>query len=300
MPRGLSQQFMDDLGHGFLAPLRQRVRRDGSLCMELREDYLNVYYRGGSLLRLTRTPIGYAARFDEKYFAPGSVRPVDLPDAVRDFCDVDAWLTGLPHLKDAMDVHPKLGAERQAQQLVVADNNTGIAARSTDYFVCDIEYASGFGRFDLVAVHWPSRPATRKRQDGRRLVVAELKYADGALEGAAGLHAHVRDVNACLGDPGKLAGLKDEMVRVFNQKRELGLVDCGLPLVGFSDEKPLLLLVLANHDPDKSAMARLLATLPPSPHADVRVASASWMGYGLYDPKLRTVTEALAEMGAVA
>ena len=200
--------------------------------MELREDYVNVYYRGGNLLRLDRRPQGYTAHFDDKYFGPGSQRPAGLPDLVCGRLDVSAWLAALPHLKNAMDVHPKLGTEREAQQLIVADNNTGVAARSTDYFVCDIEYASEFGRFDLVAVHWPSKPATRKQQDGRRLVVAELKYADGALGGTAGLHAHVHDVNACLGNPTKLAGLKDEMVRVFNQKRELGLVDCGLPLAG--------------------------------------------------------------------
>jgi hypothetical protein len=41
----------------------------------------------------------------------------------------------------------------------------------------------------------------------------------------------------------------------------------------------------------------LLTTLPPSPHADIRSAAATWMGYGLYDPALLTVEQALARLG---
>ena len=43
--------------------------------------------------------------------------------------------------------------EREFQQLMVRDNNFGSIANSTDYYVCDIEYDSDNGRFDMIAVH---------------------------------------------------------------------------------------------------------------------------------------------------
>ena len=49
--RRLSGAFMDDLAQGVLSPLRDRVLADRSLCLEIRDDYLNIYYRGGNLLR---------------------------------------------------------------------------------------------------------------------------------------------------------------------------------------------------------------------------------------------------------
>ncbi len=293
MTRGLSEEFFSDLHAGFLAPLRQRVIADKSLCLELRDDCVNVYYRGGNLLRLARTASGYVASFDTEYFcgrAP-SIAPAPL---VRDAGDVARWLDAVPSMKQAMDVFPKEPAEREVQQLLVRDNNFGAVARSTDFYICDIEYASGHGRFDVIAVRWPSTPAARKRQDSHRLVVGEVKFGDGAIEGAAGLHAHVNDINEHLADPANLAALKREMVRVFNQKRALGLVDCEKDLVSFSDEPPLLLLLLANHDPDKSRLRELLRALPPSPHAELRLASSCLLGYGLYDPAILTPENALA------
>jgi len=279
--RGLSPEFLADLQGGLLAPLRERVVRDRSLCLELRENYINVYYRGGNLMKVSAANGGYAAFFDIKYFEDSA--PIMPSPWLRDASDLAAWLAALPALKQAMDLWQP-GEEREVQQLILRDNTVGGNARSTDYYVCDIEYANHHGRFDLVAVHWPSTSAARKKQDGRRLVLGEVKFGDGALDGTAGLHAHVNDVNAHLAVPENVEGLKLEMVRVFNQKRALGLIDCEKDLVGFSAEPPILLLVLVNHDPDKSRLRELLRALPPSPHAELRIATGSLLGYGLYDP----------------
>jgi hypothetical protein len=73
------------------------------------------------------------------------------------------------------------------------------------------------------------------------------------------------------------------MVGVFNQKRSLDFVNCGNDLDAFSDEPPMLLLALVNHDPDSSKLRASLQDLPPSPHARVYLATACFMGYGLFD-----------------
>ena len=119
-----------------------------------------------------------------------------------------------------------------------------------------------------------------------------MKYGDDALKGSAGIKSHIEKVNNFCSDPDKLENFKKDMVAVFNQKRYLKLLDCANNLMSFSDEQPLLLLVFANHDPDSKRLCRELDALPDSPHAELRVATASFMGYGLYDQGIHTIDEA--------
>ena len=47
--RKLNDIFLNDLKEGGrLFPLTDAVKSDPSLCLELRGDYVNVYYRGGT------------------------------------------------------------------------------------------------------------------------------------------------------------------------------------------------------------------------------------------------------------
>ena len=147
---------MADLLTGFLSPIRERVVRDQSLCLEIRSDYINVYYRGGNALMLRRSAAGYSASFDTKYFS-GPV-PSMPPPLVSCSADVAAWLHAVPMLKQAIEL-AQPGEERDIQQLLVRDKNYGGIARSTDYYVCDIEYANREGRLDLIGLRWCYRRA---------------------------------------------------------------------------------------------------------------------------------------------
>jgi len=144
--RRLSNDFMSDLGSGLLQPVLQRVKADTTLCLEIRNDYINIYYRGGNLLRIRQRKGTYEAFFDKKYsnhgYSPGlSSLPGTGIGAAQ---DLDRWISVIPELKQQMDFwlkdHPK--EEREAQQLIVRDNNFGGMSNSTDYFICDIEYAT--------------------------------------------------------------------------------------------------------------------------------------------------------------
>jgi len=131
-------------------------------------DYVNVYYSGGNLMKVSPMDSGYSAFFDQKYFE-GAVSPISMPTSrLREPQDLLAWLSALPCLKQAMDSwlgrHPK--DEREAQQQLLRDNNVGGQARETDFYVCDIECANDHGRFDLVAVHWPSTSVQRGARGG--------------------------------------------------------------------------------------------------------------------------------------
>ena len=289
--RKLDDEFLKDLKErkGKLFSLTEAVKSDPSLCLELRGNYVNVYYRGGNLMKVTQTGNEYRIFFDKNYFKAGG--KTALPDERE---GIDTWLDVSPKLKQAIDrwFGKRKKDEREFQQILLRDNNFGKIARSTDYYICDIEYQIKCGRFDLIAVHWPSNPTTRKQPNDRRLVFIEMKYGDDALEGNAGLHKHIQDVNSYLSDRTKVDNFKQEMVGIFNQKRDLGLIDCGKDLSSFSNESPILLLVFANHDPGKSKLYELLRSLPESPHAELYVATASFMGYGLYEQGVHKIDEA--------
>lgn len=294
--RSLNQEFVADLKDGILAPLRRAVISDSSLCMELRGNYVNIYYRGGNLMRITQLPKGYKFFFDPKYFS--SKNAVVLPtSSVSARGAVVEWIEFSPRLKQAMDLFFGKSSkdEREFQQLLVRENNFGRVAKGTDFFVCDIEYQEGSSRFDAVAVHWPGR--LRRTTNNRRLVLVEMKYGDKSLPGESGLHAHVADVNNFLSHPGLVEELKDDMVRVFNQKVGLGLLNCGKDLNGFSEELPVVLLVLANHNPRSRILRDELRSLPDCPHGEVRIATASFLGYGLYDQGIHTVDQIIRGLG---
>ena len=295
--RRLDDRFFQDLKDGILAPLTNAVKSDTSLCLELRGDSINVYYRGGNLMKVTQTDKGYSAFFDENYFKCG--KKAGLPANIRSKEDVDKWLGASSDLKQAIDLYlgRKPNYEREIQQTILRDNNFGSIAKSTDYYICDIEYQSEHGRFDMIATHWPSTPSERKNPRKRRLVFIEIKHGDGALKYDAGLHGHIKDVNNYLDDPDKLSSIKEEMIDVFNQKRGLGLICCRNDLASFSNEKPLLLLALVNHDPESSILHGLLDGLPKSPGADLAIATASFLGYGLYDQGIHTIEEAKKRFG---
>ena len=294
--RKLDDVFLKALRkRGSLYLLLDEVKSDPTLCLELRGKFINIYYRGGSLMKIEQCyNDDFVLSFDKNYFTDEN--RIDLPDTT----DVNAWIEAVPKLKRAMDQY--LGKHRndecEFQQLLLRENNYGRIAKSTDYYVCDIEYQSENGRFDLVAVRWPSKPAERRKTEDRRLVFMEMKYGDGALDGPAGIKSHIEDVNRFISDPNRLRNFKKDMVAVFNQKRDLGLLNCAKNLASFSDEQPLFLLVFANHDPEKSKLCSVLGNLPDSPHAELRVATASFMGYGLYDQGIHTIDEARRRFSA--
>lgn len=324
MARGLSSTFMSALQMHTemgLTRLVETVKGDSTLCLEIRENYINVYYRGGNLIKLSEKNGRYIAAFDmeyvkeqtfikgveleEKYefsmqyvvnqhnfqqYALGWV--LALPKVWSSSSDIDQWIQGIPWLKHGMDIwlgsHPK--NEREFQQLVVRENNFGGSAKGTDYFICDIEYDNHKGsRFDLIGAHWPSTSSARKNNGDVRLAIIEMKYMDNALNGASGILDHINKTKESLALP----ELKAEMLNVFKQKRQLGLIDNQKDIGTFSNEKPEFIFVLANHDPDSGRLRNELKQLMymSADELDklpfvIKIATSNFMGYGLYDQSI--------------
>ncbi len=288
--RGLSPKLLHDLKSGRLKPILDSVKQDSTLCLEIRDDYFNVYYRGGSLLRIENWRKSPTARvFDEKYVAEADrdfVRHLPGP-AIETEDEAAHWIAAIPRLKHAMDLWfgKRRKDEREYQQLIVRDNNFGKAATSTDYFICDMEYPYRKARFDMVAVKWRSTTAARKRSDGVGLALIELKCGDGSIRGSAGLRKHVTDMSEFLADRAHVDKLKDELLTVFQQKHELGLIPTRNCVTSFSDDKPEYIFMLANHDPESDILRQELDSISPKdcPGAQLKVATSCFAGYGLWE-----------------
>lgn len=293
--RGLSPQFLEALkGENNqintllgLNRILETVKGDASLCLEIRKDYINIYYRGGNIMKIIEEKGWYTAEFDTNYIVNKGKIPT-LPFKLLNYGDVTDWLDAIPFLKHQMDLwfgkNPK--NEREFQQLLVRENNFKGAAKGTDYFICDIEYANAEGRFDLIAAYWPSSGAERKDNENVGLALIEMKYMDGALTDKAGILAHIQDMKNYL-DPARnnLALLKAEMKQVFNQKQALGLIDNQKHIEQFSDRKPEYIFVFANHDPDSKILydelQKVKAITNDLPF-DLKFATSNFVGYGLY------------------
>jgi len=310
----LSHSFLLALEEGLLSPLRQFLLTDRTLSPEIRGDTLTVYYRGKRLLKLTETPAGYDAVFDDSYILPKQEpwqikfgnKLKELPTSITSSDDVSKWLEIIPFIKAIMDrwLSKYGGLEREAQQLIVQENNQdGKYARATDYYFCDMERVEGDVivdekrrglRFDLVGVHWPSTSKERKQNKGRKLVIGEVKFGDGAHAKEAGLVEHFIGLKAFVDEPDRVEKLKQKMAIAFNQKHQLGFIQCQRPLEtvrGFAGESAPIewLLILGNHDPEKIVLKSELRQLQdyqnstPTPKIQIRVATSSFVGYGLWN-----------------
>ena len=202
MARAISKDFLDDLKTGKLSSLLERVLADNTLDLELRGKCINIYYRGGSLFRITEKGSGtYEICFDSHY------------------CDTEAWrntgiivicnptiqqaVKNIPYYKQAMDMwlHKNPKYEREFQQLLVRENNNqGDISKSTDYYIIDIEYANSKenrkSRFDIVALKWESKSSVRRKPEKCSIALMELKYGDGALNNESGIKKHLNDLKS--------------------------------------------------------------------------------------------------------
>lgn len=286
---------MRELHDGFLMPLLDIVKRDKTLFLSIRNDYINIYYRGGNLLRVERVERKggqYLAGIDIKYLEDKSLKDTikTLNGKPLDQELVARWIDVMPRLKHSMDFwfgkHDK--SEREFQQLVAYENNVGRVAFKTDYFICDLEYARDHFRVDMVGVRWPSSGPERKNANNLKLVLVEMKYGPNAYTGSAGMVKHVRDADAFLKSDIIVQALKAEMMGLLNQLKELDLVRLGKKIGGFSKDKPEYIFLLANHDPDSKKLKNALAKLPAMANAELVFSVSNFMGYGLFKESIHT------------
>lgn len=284
MKRLLSTTFITDLLKG---KLLEYVKRDNTLDIEIRENYINIYYRGGNALKVTE--IGdkrFDYHFDREYLKVATFLSEEIINAYKTKLD---WNNYFPMVKQAMDFYftKYSKEEREYQQLMVRENNYSSTANATDYFIVDIEYDNRKNaRFDIVAVEWKSDASIRKLKNGYKpkLVVIEMKYGDGAFRGSAGISKHITDFNIFSANPQTVEEFKEEMLDAFRQKRQLGLIPClsgsgnSNDVRQFADEFEMM-FIIANHDPASSILQTELNGLN---NHNIKFITSNFTGFGLF------------------
>jgi len=271
--------------------------------LSIRKDYINIYYRGGNILRVKEQHNeSYSAFFDNKYNKSGVPGP-DIPNAIKSQHEARTWVESFQDLKGIMDFyfseHSK--PEREFQQLVARENNFSTIANQSEYFVSDIEFAdSAIGaRFDILAVRW--LVSQRKSNSNCRPALIEMKYGDGVLSGNAGVLKHLQDIDALISYGDKYKALLETMEMQFNQLDKLGLlyfnrVTNWTKIKLDANDKPEVIFVLANHNPRSSKLNTILNvpeidTYDNSPNFDLRFYVASFAGYALHADCMLTLSQ---------
>lgn len=294
--RALSKTFMSDLLNpdGLLHPILDRIKQDHTLMLSIRKDYINIYYRGGNILRVKEQCNGiYSAFFDNEYNKSGVQSPA-LPGTIESMDTSRMWVGSFQDLKGIMDLYFSgySKPEREFQQLTARENNFSTIANQSEYFISDIEFAdSSLGvRFDMLALRW--LVSQRKSTCNCRPALIEMKYGDGALSGNAGVLKHLQDIDSLISNGDKYKALLKTMEMQFNQLDELGLMTFNrvanwTKIELDVNEKPEIIFVLANHNPRSSKLETILNetgidVYDHSPNFDLRFYVASFAGYALH------------------
>lgn len=212
--RKLSDSFVDSLKSGFLAGITQAVRDDHELDLEIRDNYINVYYKGNSLLKLTESAAGrYQAEIHEK-FTEGLVIPSSfvVPETTRGFLDV------IPLLKQNIRKYGKHSLEIEYEQMIVRANNYE-PRNNSEYFVVDRQYTVSAGRFDLTGMFWDRR--NRKKRQKVPMCLMEVKCA--LNQDIAEVHSQLLRYYEAVKP--RAASIAEEGEGIFRQKLELELYD---------------------------------------------------------------------------
>lgn len=280
--RGLSDEFICALLSGELRPFLDTVCSDDSLCIEIRDNYLNIYYRGGNIYRIKHSRKGYFIKFAHSYFGMTSF---DFPQAY----DLAGWHTRLEKLKKGMDgwfvMHPK--SERETQQKITVSN----ASKPADYIIADIEYTAPeqHFRFDMVGVNLCGKP---------RLSLFELKQGDSSVAGKAGITKHLEDVSRAVCNPSLYNTLLGEIQKISEQKQTLGLLPTIENTEFMSQQKPEFIFLLRGHNPKSQVPDRELRKVIESvkylelkASCDVKISFMADDAYTLYASNMQSLED---------
>ena len=249
--RGLHSDKWDNAfgEDGKLGGLIEMVKKDDELVLQIREDYFNVYYKGGNMLRVSSEN---SFQFDYNYYKC----EIDLDTQEQRNKRIDKRRSVLESLKKTRDnkafiadmkklmdkyrkwlerVHNRILHEKDTQHALCISNT-----ESTDYTIIDLEFQVStrkdciyhyepssiprhpgvdvYGkspRFDIIAV----------RNSDRRLCVIELKNGLDALVGKSGIGDHADSFEGSIGkNPLAELMFTKEMEKVVSDKKRLKLL----------------------------------------------------------------------------
>ncbi len=309
--RALSDDFVKRFKpEGDLSKIRNIVIEDDTLDMQFRGDAVTIYYRGCAILNIYNTDnTGCLKPCNKRYVTRTDKKLIDpMVDNLED--------EYFPEMKSAIDKFIskiKSNSETEIQQQIVRENNYSSISNDTDYFIIDIEYKNDAGKeFDLIAVRWDATSYSRSHPNNNSLIIFELKYGVNAVgvskkasDKSATLSEHMNDFNNFMMQSEEVKAFKEDMLKVFQQKRELGLIwfketkrqrEDGITtnshhILSFSTIE--FAYILANYNRRSTILSEEISKIA----SPCSFMYSSFMGYGLYSSNIynkRQIQELIA------
>ena len=280
--RKLSETFLRCLKSGFLSDITENVKRDHDLNLEIRDAYINVYYKGNSLLKLVeaRSLLHYKAQIDKK-FLEGVKISLDFTES-----SVPQFVKNIPLIKENIVKVGKHSLELEYEQVIIRANNYE-HRNNTEYFIVDKQYTVKEGRFDLTGIYWKRVP--RRKNQEVPVCLMEIKF---------GLNPDIREIHNQLARyyaaiNNNAAQFAEDMESVFKQKLVLGLYYKPVKLINamktltFSRDIKDFQFILVFVDYNENSTILNLDSIKNLPFADqIKVFST---GFGMWDHNVKII-----------
>ena len=233
------------------------MRADKGLDLQIRENYLNIYFRGNALLKLTERRGGkYRVEIHEKFVGE---RPID--DLV-DEETTEVFLSRIPYLKERIIQHGSTSLETEYEQLIIRANNWE-RRNNSEYFIIDRQHTRDSMRFDLVGFFWDSK--NRKKGDVVPLCLIEIKF--GIAPDIQKLHEQLGKYYDSMKED--FEEIANEAEILLKQKLELGLFDQSEDRLEAMDTLEIskcirdcqFLIVLVDYNPRSTLFKRAVSEL---------------------------------------
>jgi hypothetical protein len=262
--RGISNDFLNALKTGYLAGIIEHTKVDHDLNLEIRDHFINLYYKGHSLLKLSEwKKEGHKVSIDTRF-----KKGIDISDFLSDTNSTAKLVKNIPQLKQNALFNVKQSLEHEYEQMIIRANNYE-PKNTSEYFIVDRQYVIKKDRFDLTGFYWPSR-GRRKGQEVAWCLV-EVKFS---------LNTDIVNIDQQLlryydAIKSRAEKIAEESEFVFNQKLDLGLYDQSaerlavMKTLTFSRDisKFQFLLVLVDYNPLSKTLPLALAKLKKLPFA---------------------------------
>ncbi len=285
--RKLSEKFFNDLKIGFLSGITESVKRDPDLNLEIRDHYINVYYKGNSLLKLRETSsFEYRAEIHKKFLDGLNI------DLIFNENNISQFLNAIPLMKQNIVIHGKRSLEVEYEQMIIRANNFELRNNS-EYFIVDRQYTMKEGRFDLTGIFWEMT----HRHRGQEVPVCLMEVKFALNPDIEEVHDQLARYYEAIGP--RSAEIAEEMQAVFRQKIDLGLyrqpanrLTALKTLTFIKDIKKfqfILILVDYNHHSTRLDLKKF-STLPFADQVKV-----FFSGFGMWQENVKPLSRALSK-----
>jgi len=214
--RALNEIFVSKLTkEGLFNPIVDYVINDNTLDLQVREGYINIYFKGNSILKLNEDG---TFNIHDKFLKNTDISCSSLSSE----SDVKNYLDKIPLIKNnVINVKSKRPTlEIEYEQLLIRSNNLNKNVNS-EIFITDRQYTDNTNnsRFDLSGFFWNAK--NRKRNQTVPLTFIEVKYSlnSDISEIDKQIDKYYNAVNT------NISSIASETEYLKNLKIELGLIN---------------------------------------------------------------------------